>query len=391
MNDRIVGLDVSKDNVTVCLLTDSPPEPRQIYLENDFLRLYANADGMRRLLALNPTVAVLEPTGVNYSKVWVTRLAEAGVTIALVGHKELRTYRKTLDLPDKDDEADALALACYYLQFRRSPHRFVRLRDDLVSQMRDLVLRYQYLNRLQSPLVNRLKQDLAWAFPERAKTTLDGYVFWGWLAGAKKSKKYDRELTMTCGLGLSEHIRHSAKMLQTVTDRQLIVERDLRICLEDERFLPYREAFDLYGFGEKLEAIIISQVFPLDNYLVDGKAHVLNTRSRTNPEKKTRKHISERKFLKALGMAPQREWSGDSKKSYLSGSQLCRTALWQWIFTRLEVKKGRLNNPRFLILSSEFDRLKETSTPIKLVRSKVAAKAVKMLFYDLLKAVHPIE
>jgi hypothetical protein len=388
MNDRIVGLDVSKDNVTVCLLGESPIEPRQLYLENDFQRLYANAAGMKRLLDLKPTVAVLEPTGVNYSKVWVTRLAEAGIAIALVGHKELRLYRKTLDLPDKDDEADALALACYYLQFRRSPNRFVRLRDETVTHMRDLVLRYQHLNRLQSPIINRLKQDLAWAFPERAKTALTGYLFWGWVAGLKNSTRYDTELSNTCGLGLSDHIRENAKLLNTIHQRQFALEKDLLLCLADERFNPYREVFETYGFGQKMEALIISQVFPLENYLTDGQPTVLFTRSRENPEKKTRKHVSERKFLKALGLAPQREWSGDSKKTYLSGSQLCRTAFWQWVFTRIEVKRGRLINERFLIVTTEFDRLKALEKPIKIVRAKVAAKAAKMLFYDLVKALN---
>jgi transposase len=388
MNDRIVGLDVSKDNVTACLLGESPIEPRQLYLENDFQRLYSNAAGMKRLLDLKPTVAVLEPTGTNYSKVWVARLAEAGVTIALVGHKELRMFRKTLDLPDKDDEADALALACYYLQFRQSPQRFVRVREEAVSHMRDLVLRYQHLNRLQSPVINRLKQDLAWAFPERAKSRPEAYLFWGWLAGLKNSNRYDTELKNTCGLGLSEHIRFNAQQLKTIQDRQLVIELDLKLCLENERFIRFRDVFATYGFGQKLEAIIISQIWPLENYLQDGQPIAINTRSRMNPEKKTRKAISERKFLKALGMAPQREWSGDSRRASMSGSQLCRTALWQWVFTRIEVKKGRLNNERFLFIASEFDRLKALEKPIKLVRSKVAAKAVKLLFYDLVDALN---
>jgi hypothetical protein len=40
--------------------------------------------------------------------------------------------------------------------------------------MRDRVLRLHHLNRIQSPLINRVKQDLAWALPERAKTSVNG-------------------------------------------------------------------------------------------------------------------------------------------------------------------------------------------------------------------------
>ncbi len=75
----------------------------------------ANSEGIKALLALKPDIAVMEPTGVNYSRLWGTHLARAGVEVRLVGHKELRNYRSShLSLPDKDDDADALALACYY-------------------------------------------------------------------------------------------------------------------------------------------------------------------------------------------------------------------------------------------------------------------------------------
>jgi hypothetical protein len=391
MKNRVVGLDVSKDNVTVCLLETIPDDPRDIYLENRFLRLYTSAQGIKDLLVLNPTVAVLEPTGVNYSKFWVTKLAEQGVKIALVGHTELRMYRKTLNLPDKDDEADSLALACYYLQFHKSANRFVRKRDDVVTHMRDLVLRYQHLNRVQNPLVNRLRQDLAWAFPERSKTQLGGLAFWGWLAGVTASKKYDSELERTCGLGLSDHIRENALILHKVNQRQMVLDLELRECLKDDRFESYRKVLAMYGFGHLSQALIISQIYPLENYLKDGQPIVIVSRSRQNALKTTRKKVSERKFVKALGMAPRRENSGDKSANFKAGSKLCRVALWQWIFVRIEVKRNRLINERFLILSEEFDRYKESGLPIKLIRSKICAKCVKMLFYDLLREISATE
>lgn len=171
---RIVGLDVCKLSVVACMLDSArPPEPRQFYYEAKFHKFKANAAGISDLLALKPDIAILEPTGVNYSKLWGTHLARAGVEVRLVGHTQLRGYRKNvLQLPDKDDEADALALACYGFDFIDREDRFVQIRTLPIVSIRQLVLRLAHLNRVQSPILNRLRQDLAWQFPEVAKFVL---------------------------------------------------------------------------------------------------------------------------------------------------------------------------------------------------------------------------
>ncbi|MFB2979654.1 hypothetical protein [Microseira sp. BLCC-F43] len=63
----------------------------------------------------------MEPTGINYQKLWGTHLARAGVPVALVGDSELKAYRQHLGfLDNKDDDADALALACYWFDYNQS-------------------------------------------------------------------------------------------------------------------------------------------------------------------------------------------------------------------------------------------------------------------------------
>lgn len=383
----IVGLDVCKDRVVCCALTTVPPEPRQFYLENEFLTVYASAAGLSRLLELKPVVAVLEPTGVNYSKFWCTKLAEMGCEIILVGHKQLRTYRDSLGLPDKDDEADALALACYYLQHQYSPLRFVRVRDPVVAKMRDCVLRLHHLNRVQSPVINRVKQDLAWQFPERAKARLDAAVFWRWLAEEGKSGKYDAELESSAGLGLHLETRNNARLICTLHARERALELELRELMNDARFLPYRQVFSEFGFGERVEALILSQIYPLENYLKEGKPEIIKRKGKVSG-KKTKRNLSLRRFKKALGVAPTRENSGDTQKTKKAGSQLCRTALWQWVFTRIEVQRSRPNTPVAQALVAVFEAEKASNTPIKLVRSRVFARAVALLFQELVAAIN---
>ena len=90
--------------------------------------------------------------------------------------------------------------------------------------------------------------------------------------------------------------------------------------------------------------------------------------------------------MKALGYAPSQESSGDLQKSKVSGgSNICRTALWQWVFTRIEVQRCRLANDIGDRLGAIMDSEKLSGRPMRLVRSRVAAKAVKMLFRELVR------
>ncbi len=111
----------------------------------------------------------MEPTGVNYQLLWGTHLARVGVEVRLVGHKELRSFREhPLGLPDKDDDADALALAIYGWDYLEVPRRFVQVRSQTIVEIRRLVLRLSHLNRVQWPIINRPRQDLASQFLEAA-------------------------------------------------------------------------------------------------------------------------------------------------------------------------------------------------------------------------------
>jgi hypothetical protein len=384
---RVVGLDVCKDSVVACILNDvRPTEPRQLYYDLDFPRFYTDAAGIKGLLALDPTVAVLEPSGVNYMKLWATRLAEAGVKVVLVGHKQLRGYRENLDLPDKDDQADALALACYYLEHHHAERRFVRTRDPIIAKIREIVLRLYHLNRIQSPVINRVRQDLAWQFPEAAKIGLDAPLFWGWLADERKSAKYDCLYYRTVGLGLRPETGNGARIITELQRRERVLELEMRSLMKDPRFFPYRKVFAQFGFGERVEALVLSQIYPLENYLdANGQPEVRIRKGKVSG-KPTKRHLSRRRVQKALGVAPTREDSGDKKSSKKAGSSLCRMALWQWLFTRIEPRSARLKNSMGQSLGTRLD-VEKKQRPVKLARSRVCSRAVDLLFQELVKEI----
>lgn len=346
------------------------------------------------MLSLAPDIAVMEPTGVNYARLWGTHLARAGVEVRLVGHKQLRGYREDhLGLPDKDDDADALALACYLFDYYDSSRRFVQIRDYTITRIRELVLRLAHLNRVQSPIVNRLRQDLAWQFPEIAAVnsqrspTSDIPLLWGWLAEERASSRYDKLYAETVGLGLTRTVRYHAKRLCELQREEGIIEVELRSLLADPQFFKYRQVFARFGFGERISALLLSQIFPFENYLgADGKPDI-KIRTGRKSGKPTKRHLSRRRFEKALGVAPSLESSGDAHRAkVVGGSDLCRIALWQWVFTRIEPKRSRLKNDIGELLGQEIDLEKANGRPIKLVRSRICAKAARLLFKELVKA-----
>lgn len=305
----------------------------------------------------------------------------------------MRSYREHhLSLPDKDDDADALALACYYFDYFSNPRRFVQIRDFTTTRIRELVLRLAHLNRVQSPIINRLRQDLAWQFPEIAhinsRRSVDGEVplLWGWLCGERQSKRYENLRSSSIGLGITSTVRHHARRLCDLQREEYSIEVELQALLGDSKFVGYRKVFQSFGFGVRMEAIILSQIYPLAAYFGDdGKPEVKILKGR-NSQKPTKRYLSLRRFQKALGLAPTQESSGDkSKIKIVGGSDLCRIAFWQWVFTRIEVKRCRIDNEIGATLGTQLDAEKAAGCPVRLVRWRISAKAAKLLFKKLVE------
>lgn len=389
---RVLGIDISKSSITACLLIERILKPRQFIQEYKFYHFKADAAGIKAMLELKPDVAAMEPTGVNYARLWGTHLARAGVEIRLIGHKQLKTYREHLGFTDKDDEIDALALACYFFDYLDEPYRFVQIRDFTITRMRELVLRLAHLNRVQSPIINRLRQDLAWQFPEvasvRSLYTANDQVplLWGWLAGERLSSRYDRLLTETVGSGIKPTVRYHAKRLCDLQKEERVIEQELKQLLAEPQFIKYCQVFTRFGFGDRTTALLLSQIYPLENYLgSDGKPEVKICPGRKSG-KPTKRHLSLRRFQKALGIAPSSQSSGDSHKiQVVGGSNLCRMALWQWVFTRIEPQRNRLKNEIGQVLGKQLDEEKVKGRPIRLIRSRISAKAARLLFKELIK------
>ena len=331
---RILGIDICKGSCVAYLLdtaTTDPTEPRKLLYKGNWHYASANIYGLRTILDLTADVAIVEPTGVNYSRLWVTHLIRQGVQVKMVSHNRLARYRQHLDLPDKSDESDSLALAMYGYEYRDQPHRFLGERDQTTALIRQKVLRLGHYARVQSPIINRIRQDLAWQFPEIAQT--NGMTAWHWLAGTKQSDKYDKKHAETVGLGITHETRSHAKRLVELWKDEDLLERELAdLMAKDPRFTPYRQVLTAWGMGVRCQAAIISQIYPLSSFLDDnGKPLVVWGKSRKHKDKRTKRHLGLRRFCKASGLAPTEKSSGDKEsKQIVGGSDVCRRYIWLW-------------------------------------------------------------
>jgi transposase len=385
---KIIGADACKGRLVFCCIdTNQPIDIGEFYRDGEnFQDAKLNVQGLKQIMDLQPDVIAIEPTGVHYTRLWINRLSTAGVKIALIGHTQLRSYRKNLGLPDKDDPADALALGMYAAEHLISPRRFVALRNEETANMRSTVMHLGHLARVQSPIINKLHQSLSYAFPERADSTLNAPLFWRWLAGDANSLRYDAELAETIGIGLTIEIQNMAKMLNSLLSEERRVYAELVTMLHNPDYEPYRRIMSRFGMGDRTQAVLISQIFPITNFLGDDGQPIIELSKGKVSGKPTLKHLSRRRFSKMIGVAPTREQSGKSPTvTKKAGSEACRQALWMWHFTRVESGRSRLKGDEGERLHNRFTILKGKN-PIKLARAKAIGKLVDELFYELVSA-----
>jgi len=339
---KILGLDVCKNSVVAWELTSIPRNFRSYFKDNrrpkdnDPLTFKANEKGVDKLLSLKPDAIVLEPTGVHYSWIWAHIAEREGILVKWVGHQEAVHYRKQNRLPDKNDQADALALAAYALLHWGDDEFFLHFEPGNVARMRHLWLQLQSLNKVQSPIINRCRQQLAREFPEAALSTSrpgksDGMIpLWSWLAGRERNLKrkssyhdrlYEKSIATKYEVGITSFTRRLAGMLCDLREWENEIESELSDILSHPEFMPYCKTMTRFGIGSKPQALLISQIYPVTKFDSLGR------------------------FKRRLGMAKDEFSSGDKETMNSGqGSKLCRVQLYLWILDRIAPIQSRPKN-----------------------------------------------
>jgi Transposase len=378
----VVGIDICKNSVAAVVLGELPSDVQSFFRSAQFLKLPATVEGIKELLAHGATHAVMEPTGVHYARLWGYHLAKAGITLLMVDHAALKSHRKHLQLPLKNDNADALALACYGLEYMDQPRRFLRMRNSTIIEMRGLVLRIEHLNRCQSPLVNHARQLLAWQFPEVAlvKSNPDDDIplLWGWLAGQRTSERYESMYAKSVGLGVEPDVKFQAERIINILTEKMDLQRRLNGLALGEDFSEYREIFDKFGFGDHLSALLLTQMFPFEDFLSPNGKPIRSKSDRGNTQ-----HVSLGRFKNAVGLGARDESSGDRNATAVGGAALSRKTFWLWAMTRIAPQKTRGKTDYCQMLGSKFDSMRLGGVPGRLALSRICVRASRLLFNEL--------
>jgi len=352
---KIVGLDVCKDRVIAWELQSIPKNFRSYFRDNrpakddNSMTFKADADGVGKLLALKPDAVVLEPTGVHYSWIWSHICEREGIKVVWVGHQEAVHHRKQHKLPDKNDQADALALAAYALSHWDDDDFFLNFESGNTARLRILWFQLQSINRIQSPVINRCRQQLAREFPEAAlkgsKVSSDGQVpLWSWLAQKEREtvrktsyydRLYDKSIGKTYGVEISNFTRRLAGMLCDLREWENEIQSEILELLDAPEFVVYRKIMSRFGIGDRIQALLISQVYPITKFESLGR------------------------FKRRLGMAKDEFSSGDKESMNTgAGSQLCRSQLYLWVLDSIAPVHARPKNEIGQKLGEFYDRRK---------------------------------
>lgn len=147
MDEVFVGLDVSKDRLDVHVR----PSAESFAVARDSDGVAALAE---RLAALTPTLVVMEATG-GFETIVAAGLASAGLPLAVVNPRQIRSFAQALGLKAKTDALDAAAIARFAEAVRPEPRAIA---DEQAQALGELVARRRQLVETMTAERNRRRR-----------------------------------------------------------------------------------------------------------------------------------------------------------------------------------------------------------------------------------------
>ena len=147
MNEIYVGVDVSKDRLDVHVR----PSAESFAVARDSDGVAALAE---RLAALAPRLVVMEATG-GFETIVAAGLASAGLPLAVVNPRRIRSFAQALGLKAKTDALDAAAIARFAEAIRPEPRAIA---DEEAQALGELVARRRQLVETMTAERNRRRR-----------------------------------------------------------------------------------------------------------------------------------------------------------------------------------------------------------------------------------------
>jgi len=401
----IVGLDIGRSCAVAAALDQFPPNPKRYFNEyrRDFVRLNTSIDGMEKLLSLNPTGLVMEPTGNWYSAFWREFARSVKIPIYWVGHADLSHQRGSYGFNNKRDDEDAFCLALCYFDDRfidiHGRKRFLQIEPGTISVIRQKFLELEQIDKNRTILVNQLRQRLTLEFPEiatrqfKASEKLGFTPVLGALAGIHTYTRLENELsssvTQTLGIEISDFSRDHAAAICQLEQREKKTLGELTSLLGKSEFSSYLKVFQHFGFGVRMQALMLSAVYPFEKFLIDGKRHIEWEEDRNGKLQKRDRSL--RSFQAYMGLSYSLKQSGDKKSKSFHGSTLVRSHLYVWALAKIAPQPPkRLDTNIGNILGEKFDTLRNLDSPIpgKDSFTRVLFQATRLMFRELRRELH---
>lgn len=397
---KIIGLDVGRGSAVLCCLDSFPTNIKRTYKEfranKQFYKLFTDTSGVEKLLAFYPDGIVLEPTGHWYSHFWVTVAKTHNIAIYWISHTDLDKQRGWYGFTNKRDEEDALCLAASYFDpnfiDEHGNKRFLNYyyNQKIITNLRELFLEKEQLQKLRSGLISQLRQRLALEFPEAVNVTLKispvrGFTpLVGWLAGIHTStrlkNKYKLSVAHSIGITISSYTQSHALLTTTIETRISEHKSKLEYMLKLPEFKAYNRVFDHFGFGTDNKILLLYHCYPFEKFLVNGKPWIEREESQGKLQKRDR---SLRKFQAYLGLSYSYRQSGEKKSRKFHGSSLARAHLYAWAVCMVAPLNCRINSEIGKKLGDRYQELRQTVKG-KDALIRILFKATRMLFYELL-------
>ncbi len=301
-------------------------------------------DAIELLTDIKPDVIVMEPTGVWYSRLWASLAKYLHIEVKWIGHADLAHLRGAYGFKDKDDRTDAFCLAVSYFDpIFNAGNSWLHWKTGTIADVNDRLLEIKSLESTTKILAQQIRQRLKYEFPEVADRAItnsrtgDGFTAWvGYIAGVHTYKRIENERAKSISTELSIDISpytidHAGSIVMNQIREQKL-KADLSNSLLDPCFDKYRETFELFGFGSIMQSTVLSNIYPIEKFLVNGKPNI----DRYEDDRgKHKKNTSLAGFQLSLGMGKRLIESGGSTSLIYSGSSFARKMLYCWIVTNV--------------------------------------------------------
>ena len=353
------GLDSGRGTAVFCWSDIKPIDPDYFKNTTIYKKVEADSAGLNEFLFNKidgRNIIILEPTGKD-GRLWLQVLKMHGFEVFLVSNNILRSYAESVLLwRNKTDEEDAAALMMYGWDKILSPRAFIKEKEPQIQKLHDLYLQHQRATKDLTAHINQGKAQLVIEWPEKksiqsdCQSNGDWPLFWAFIAGKyspetmthkKMFAIYCKALAETVGTGkdgFTDYLQKKALAICIAASEKWQIEREISEALNRPEYEKYLRVFKIrFGFGNTQCAILLSQLYPFEQFLNDSGS-VLRTTKRNNTEsgKPSRQNKGERLFHARLGFAPYQRSSGQKSGLNTDGSTYARTAIWLWVYSRIE-------------------------------------------------------